>query len=100
MNNDPLYGMMAEFDEPEPLIRAAEAAYVAGFRCMDAYTPFPIEELAETIGFKRDYVALVTLLGGLSGATLAFVMQWYANVIDYPINVGGRPDFSWPAFIP
>ena len=99
-NQAPIYGIMAEFDEPEPLIQAAHAAYEAGFRSMDAYTPFPVEGLAEAIGFKQERVALLTLLGGLSGGTLAFVMQWYSNVVDYPINVGGRPLFSWQSFIP
>jgi hypothetical protein len=95
-----IYGIMVEFDEPEPLIQAAHVAYAAGFRSMDAYTPFPVEELDEALGFKKERVALITLLGGLSGGTVAFVMQWYSNVISYPINVGGRPFFSWQAFIP
>lgn len=95
-----IYGIMLEFSEPEPLIEASKKAYQEGFREMDAFTPFPVEELAETLGFKRDGVALITLLGGFGGGVFAFLMQWYCNVIDYPINVGGRPDFSWPAFIP
>lgn len=98
--NPNLYGILIEFNGPEPLISAAEKAYQAGFRQMDAFTPYPVEELAEAIGFKRDWIAPITLLGGMSGGTLAFAMQWYANVIDYPISVGGRPNFSWPAFIP
>src|SRR4051812_18912656 len=95
-----IYGIMAEFENPEPLLQAAQAAYSAGFRDMDAFTPYPVEDLAETIGFRRERVALLSLLGGIGGGTLAFGMQWYCNVIDYPINIGGRPDFSWPAFIP
>jgi hypothetical protein len=95
-----LYGILIEFSEADPLLKAARVASVAGFRHMDAYCPFPVEELAETIGLKKDRVALFTLIGGVSGGILAFFMQWYANVVDYPINVGGRPDFSWPAFIP
>lgn len=96
----PIYGIMAEFDGPERLVEAAGAAYASGFREMDAFTPYPVEELAEAIGFRRERVALITLFGGMAGGTFAFAMQWYCNVIDYPINVGGRPDFSWPAFLP
>ena len=94
------YGILGEFEAPEPLIHAAEAAYASGYRQMDAFTPFPVEDLAEALGLRRERVALITLVGGLCGGTLAFTMQWYCNVIDYPINIGGRPDFSWPAFIP
>jgi hypothetical protein len=95
-----VYGVMAEFENPEALLEATKAAYRAGYRTMDAYTPYPIEELSESIGFKREGVALIALLGGLGGGLLAFGMETYCNVFDYPINVGGRPDFSWPAFIP
>jgi hypothetical protein len=95
-----LYGIMAEFAEPEPLLDAAHAAYRAGYRAMDAFTPYPVEGLSDAIGFRRNGVALLALLGGLGGGTLAFAMQAYCNVIDYPINVAGRPDFSWPAFVP
>lgn len=95
-----IYGIMLEFNEPEPLVQASQKAYQEGFRQMDAFTPFPVEGLANSLGFKRDSVALITLLGGLGGGVFAFLMQWYCNVIDYPINVAGRPDFSWPAFIP
>jgi hypothetical protein len=96
----PLYGIMLEFAEPEPLLAAAELAYSRGYRELDAFTPYAIEGLAEAIGFRKDHVSLVTLICGLSGGITAFGFQWYANVIDYPINTGGRPYFSWPAFIP
>lgn len=94
------YGIMAEFAEPEQLLHAARAAYQAGYRKMDAYSPYAVEGVAEAIGFHRTKVPLIVLLGGICGAITAYAMQWYSAVIDYPLNVGGRPLHSWPAFIP
>ncbi len=91
---------MADFDEPEQLLAAARKAYSGGYRRMDAYTPFPIEGLAEAIGFHRNTVALIVLIGGIVGCLTGFFLQYYVAVINYPINVGGRPLNSWPAFIP
>jgi hypothetical protein len=95
-----LYGVLAEFDSTDHIIEAAQAAYAAGYRNMDAYSPFPVDGLAEAIGFRRNRIPLVVLLGGISGGLLAYFMQWYTAIIDYPINVAGRPFHSWPAFIP
>ena len=95
-----LYGIMAEFREPEQLLAAARAAYEAGYRKMDAYSPYAVEGVAEAIGFHKTRVPLVVLLGGICGAVTAYVMQWYSAVIHYRLNVGGRPPHSWPAFIP
>ncbi len=95
-----IYGLMADFDEPEQLLAAARKAYSGGYRRMDAYTPFPIEGLAEAIGFHRNMVALIVLIGGIVGCLTGFFLQYYVAVINYPINVGGRPLNSWPAFIP
>jgi hypothetical protein len=95
-----VHGLMFEFDNPETLIAAAELARKSGYRDLDAYTPFPIEGLTEALGFRKDHVALITLLGGLTGCLGGFFMQWYANVVDYPLNIAGRPYNSWPAFIP
>jgi hypothetical protein len=95
-----VYGLLVEFKEPERLIKAAQAARLAGVRQMDAFSPFPLEQLPDAIGFERENTALLCLLGGLGGGILAFGMQWYCNVIDYPINVAGRPFNSWPTFIP
>jgi len=95
-----LYGLLAEFDAPEDLVAAAERAYADGYRRLDAYSPFPVHGLAEAIGFHTNRVPLLVLIGGLVGAGAGFFSQYWAAVIDYPINVGGRPLNSWPSFIP
>jgi hypothetical protein len=96
----PLHGLLAEFDGPAKLLEAARAARAAGYRRMDAYTPFPVEGLAEALEFHRTRLPLVVFLGGLIGGVGGFFMQYYAAVISYPVNVGGRPLNSWPAFLP
>jgi hypothetical protein len=100
MSTAPVYGLLAEFDSPEELVAAGERAYADGYRRLDAYTPFPVHGLAEAIGFRTNRLPLLVLLGGIVGAGVGFFSQYYAAVIDYPINVGGRPLNSWPAFIP
>jgi hypothetical protein len=95
-----LYGLMAEFDAPEELLTAARHAYSEGYRLMDAYSPFPVEGLAEAIGFHRTRLPLLVLIGGIVGGAGGYLLQYYASVIDYPLQVGGRPLHSWPAFIP
>ena len=95
-----LYGLMAEFDEPDDLLEAAKQAYAAGYRRMDAYSPFPIEGLAEAINTRQTRLPLLVLIGGCIGAVGGFMLQYYASVIDYPLNIGGRPFKSWPAFVP
>ncbi len=94
------YGLLAEFEAPEDLVSAAERAYADGYRHMDAHTPFPVHGLAEAIGFHTNRVPLLVLIAGIVGAGLGFFSQYWAAVIDYPINVGGRPFNSWPSFIP
>ncbi|MGA9980142.1 MAG: DUF3341 domain-containing protein [Candidatus Sulfotelmatobacter sp.] len=100
MKRDPIYGMMAEFDSPTALVEAARRTYQAGYKKIDAYSPFPIEGLAEEIGFHHDEVPLVVLIGGIIGGLTGYLMQWWCAAVAYPINVGGRPYHSWPAFIP
>lgn len=95
-----LYGLMAEFDNPEDLLEATRLAHAQGYRRMDAYSPFPVEGLAEAIGFHRTRLPLVVLLGGIAGGFAGYLLQYYTAVIDYPLNAGGRPLHSWPAFIP
>ena len=95
-----LYGVMAEFPTPDTLIDAANATREAGYTQMDAYSPFPIHGLSEAIGFHHTRLAQIVLGGGLIGGFGGFFMCWYANVISYPINIGGKPYNSWPAWIP
>ena len=95
-----LYGVMAQFDNPSQLVAAARSAYAAGYRQINGYSPFPIEELDEAIGFKRTTLPLIVFAGGVLGALGGFFMQYWMEVVDYPLIVGGKPFNSWPAFIP
>lgn len=96
----PLYGVMAEFDNPSDLVAAARKTYESGYRRINGYSPYPIEELSEAIGFTRTSLPLIVLIGGIIGGLGGFFMQYWMEVIDYPLNVGGKPFNSWPAFIP
>jgi hypothetical protein len=100
MRRLPLYGLMAEFTGPDELLQAANAAYEAGYRCMDAYSPLPIHGLARALGFRHTRVPLIVLIGGLAGCVGGFYLQYWISAVDYPINVGGRPFNSWPSFVP
>ena len=93
------YGLLAEFDTPTQLVRAAEGAYAEGWRRMDCYTPYPVEEASEAIGFHKNEVSLVCLLGGLMGVLAMFSLETWISVWAYPLNIGGRPYYSWPAFV-
>jgi hypothetical protein len=95
-----IYGLLAEFDGPTALVEAIHQARVQGYRQMDAYTPFPVEKVSDALGFHRTRMPLVVFLGGLAGCMGGFAMQYWCNVVDYPVNVGGRPLNSWPSFIP
>jgi hypothetical protein len=95
-----LYGLMAEFEDPNTLVAAAAQAREAGYRRMDAYSPFPIEELHEALGSHHSRLPLIVLIGGVVGCLGGFLLQYWASAIAYPLNVGGRPFNSWPAFIP
>ena len=96
----PLHGLLAEFESPDELLHAAERTHADGYRRLDAYTPFPIEGLSEAIGFHKNYLPLLVLIGGFAGAIAGFGLQYWFNAFDYPLNIGGRPFNSWPSFIP
>ncbi|MDT4965284.1 MAG: hypothetical protein QOJ64_21 [Acidobacteriota bacterium] len=96
----PLYGLMAEFDQPTELVEAARRTYDAGFRRINGYSPYPIPELWEAIGFHKTRLPIIVLIGGIIGGLGGYFMMYYMEVIDYPLNVGGRPFHSWPAFLP
>ncbi len=95
-----VYAVVAEFDTPEKLMSAAESARKAGFKKMDAYSPFPIHGLSEAIGFKDVKVPFLCFAGGLTGALFGYTLQYYVHVFDYPMNVGGKPLVSLPSMIP
>ncbi len=95
-----LYGVMAEFEEPEHFLEAVRRTRDAGYAQMDAYSPNPIEGLDEAMRLPRSPVSLIVLIGALTGAITGFFLQYYAAAIDFPINVGGRPLNSWVSFIP
>ena len=96
--SDSLYGLMAKFDTPEEVVEAARKARAAGYRKMEAYSPFPIEELTEILNFKP-IIQYLVFIGGVVGAISGFGLQYYASVIAYPLIIGGRPFNSWPSFI-
>lgn len=95
-----VYGLMAEFESPPQLLAAVRRAREAGYRRMEAYTPFPIEELSHEIGHEHSALPWIVLAGGVVGALAGFGLQYWSSVIAYPVNIGGRPFNSWPSFIP
>jgi hypothetical protein len=100
MRRRAIYGLMAEFPSGELLLQAARRAYEDGYRCMDGYSPLPIQGLAEALGFRGTRVPLIVLISGIAGCVGGFALQYWIAAVDYPINVGGRPYNSWPSFIP
>ncbi|HZT34263.1 MAG TPA: DUF3341 domain-containing protein [Bryobacteraceae bacterium] len=94
-----IYGMMAEFDTPGALVNAAREARAKGYRKLDAYSPFPIEELSEALHLHKSRLPLIVLIGGILGGLTGYLMQYYVTVLYFPINVAGRPLHSWPAYI-
>ena len=94
-----IYGLMAEFETPEQVLEAAHRTHDAGYRRIDAYSPIPVEGLAEAVGFDWTALPVFVFLGGLTGGLTGFGMCWYANVISFPLNIGGKPYNSWPMWI-
>jgi hypothetical protein len=94
------FGLLAEFVEPEALVEATARIQEAGYRDYEAYSPMPVEGLPEAVGFPRSRMPFVVLIGGIVGCLTGFGMQYYLTVVDYPLDVGGRPLNSWPSFIP
>lgn len=100
MKKTGIYGLMAEFDAPGDVVHAAEAASKRGYRHMDAYTPFPVEELTDALSVRHSRLSLFVLGCAIAGGLGGFAMQYFSSVIDYPLNIGGKPLNSWPQFIP
>jgi Alternative complex III, ActD subunit len=95
-----LYGVVAEFDNPTALVAAAHRTREAGYSRFEAYAPFPIEDLVEAVGHPNTRLPIAVFLGGLIGGLSGYLLQYYTAVVTYPLNIGGRPLHSWPAFIP
>jgi len=95
----PIYGVTAEFDNPTALVNAARAARDKGYRKLDAYSPFPIDELNDVLHLHRNKLPLIVLMGGITGGLTGYLLQYYVTVWEFPINIGGRPLHSWPAYI-
>ena len=95
----PIYGLMAEFRSPGEVVAAAQSAREAGYRRVDGYSPYPIEELSEALHFHRSPLPAMVLAGGIVGLLAGLGLEYWCSVIEYPLNIGGRPLFSWPAFI-
>jgi hypothetical protein len=100
MSEHALYGLLAEFPSADALCAAARHARANGYTRVEAYSPFAIEGLDDIVGADKGWIAPLTLLGGILGGAGTYFLQWYAAVVDYPLNIGGRPLHSWPAFIP
>ncbi len=99
MSRPELYGLLAEFHSPEEIVKAARAVREAGYREVDAYTPYPMEEVLDALHLHRTHVPRLALAGGVVGLVGGFALQYWSSVVEYPMNVGGRPFLSWPAFI-
>jgi hypothetical protein len=95
----PIYGLLAEFHSPQEVVEAAEKVHGAGYRKVDGFSPYPIEELSEALELHKSHLPKLVLAGGLTGLVAGFGLEYWASVIAYPMNIGGRPFFSWPAFV-
>lgn len=95
-----LYGIMAEFKDPENLTVAARRVHEEGYKYFESYSPFPVHGLSKAMGYHHTKVPHLVLTGGILGCLGGFTLQYWVSVIAYPLNIGGRPLNSWPAFIP
>jgi hypothetical protein len=100
MQRRPIYGLLAEFETPAQVLEAAHRTHDAGYKIIDAFSPIPVEGLAEAVGFDWTVLPIVVFIGGLVGGLSGFGMCWYANVISFPWTIGGKPPNSWPMWIP
>jgi hypothetical protein len=105
MSNNPsqqrsLAGVLAFFDSPAGLVEATKKVREANYERWDVFTPYPIHGLDTAQGLKRSPIPYVTFIAGLTGCSLAFLFQYWTSAVDWPINVGGKPYNSWPAFVP
>ena len=99
MSRPDLHGLLAEFLAPADLVRAAHAVHAAGYRKVDAYTPYPMEEVLEALDLHHSHVPKLVLAGGLFGLAAGWGLQYWASVVEYPMNIGGRPFNAWPVFV-
>ncbi len=100
MTSKPIYGLMAEFDNPSALVSAARSARNAGYRKLDAYTPYPVEELHEALNLHKNKLPLLVLIGGVFGCLAGYGLEYWTSAVAYPLNIGGRPFHSILSFIP
>ena len=100
MTRPGLYGLMAEFSDPSEVVAAARKVHEAGYRRVDAFSPYPMEALSEALDLHHSRLPLLVLLGGVAGLAAGYGLEYWASVIEYPMNIGGKPYLSWPAFIP
>src|SRR5271170_5430824 len=100
MKRRPIYGLLAEFESPEQVLEAAQRTHDAGYKSIDAFSPIPVEGLAEAVGFEKTRLPQIVLCGGILGGLTGFSMCYYANVISFPQIIGGKPFNTWPMWIP
>jgi hypothetical protein len=97
---DGLVGLIGLYDDPDTFIAAAAKVRDAGYTRWDCHTPYPVHGLDDAMGLKPSPMPYITLGAGALGASLAMLMQWWMSAVDFPVRIGGKPLFSWPAFIP
>ncbi len=99
MSRPDLVALLAEFRTAAEIVEAARQVHAAGYRKVEAYTPYPMEEVIDALHLHRTHVPKIVLAGGILGLLFGWGLQYYTAVVDYPINIGGRPIYAWPAFV-